>query len=503
MDRQKLIFALGQNSMTRWIVMATAMLVVLGIRTASAQNQAPGFNSYAPPIPSSPSDHVIPSDQAAALQAQIDELKRELARQNFDSNDGLPATNVSASNRVEPDIIEDVDGLMKWRESVVKSEEKAAAAAALKPSVKVGGRFFYDAANFSQNQASLNQVGDAEDELRLRWCWIEVGGNVLENTTYRVWFDLSAQVNLLDVYLDFGELPYIQNFRVGHFFEPFSMEQLTANKYLETMERSSPFLLGRNMGIMAHSDNADANWTYGVGLFVSEQGAKPPFYEGDTDASAVTGRVTYLPWYDEASDGRGLIHLGMGYSWRHLGDGNTRFRNRPDSALAPFIVDTGVIDADYYHLAGLEAAYAFGSFTLQSEYHWVSVETDDFGSESFDHFYVQASYFLTGENCPYNRRSGSFSNRVVPYENFFRVRTEDNFICNGIGAWELAYRYAHDDLNSDNIFGGKDDRHLAGLNWYLSPFTRVMFQYVYSNTDDQIASNGELHVFQTRLQFDF
>lgn len=503
MDRRDLKISLGQNSMTRWIVMATAMLVALGMRTANAQYDVPTINSYAPPIPTSPSDHVISADQTAALQAQIDELKRELERQKFRNNGDVPAMNVSVPHNGAPDIVEDVDSLMKWRDSIEKSEKKAAAAAALKPSVKVGGRFFYDVANFSQNQASLNQVGDAEDELRLRWCWIELGGNVLENTTYRLWFDVAAQVNILDVYVDIGELPYIQNFRMGHFFEPFSMQQLTANKYLETMERSSPFLLGRNMGVMAHSDNRNANWTYGVGLFVSEQGAKPPFYEGDTDASAITGRFTYLPWYDEASDGRGLIHTGIGYSWRHLGDGNARFRNRPDSALAPFIVDTGEIDADYYHLAGLEAAYAYGSFTLQSEYNWVSVDTDNFGSESFDHYYVQASYFLTGENRPYNRRSGSFSNRVVPYENFFRVRTEDNYICNGAGAWEVVYRYAHDDLNSDNIFGGVDDRHLAGVNWYLSPFTRVMFQYVYSNTDDQVADNGELHVFQTRLQIDF
>ncbi len=478
-----------------------AVLVASGLRTAHAQYEASQWGNELPPVPSSPSDQVMAVDQVAILQAQIDELKRELERSKVQAN--VPAMNVSTPNSASPDLIGDVDSLMKWRASVEKSEASAAAKAALKPSLKIGGRIFLDTAVFGQNDESMAQVGDAENAIKVRTAWVELKGDVLENTQYRLWFDLAGQVSLLDVYLDFGELPYIQNLRIGHFFEPFSLEQLTPNKYLTAMERSSPFLLGRNMGVMAHSDNAEANWTYGVGLFVSEQGSKPPFYQSDQDSSAITGRLTYLPWYDEASDGRGLIHLGAGYSWRHLGDGTLEFDNKPDSSLAPVIVDTGVFGADAYHLLGLEAAYAYGSFTLQSEYHWASADTDDFGAESFDHYYVQASYFLTGENRAYNRRSGSFSNRVVPFENFFRVRTEDQCICNGWGAWEVAYRFAHDDLNSDNILGGTDYRHLVGLNWYLSPYTRAMFEYIYSDTDRQIASNGELQIFQMRLQIDF
>ncbi|GAA4428143.1 OprO/OprP family phosphate-selective porin [Bremerella cremea] len=484
--------------MKRWIVIATVVMVSY-CHTAMAQYEFAGPTYYPTPLPPPPTAEMITADQAAALQAQIDELKRELNRSKFET----PAMNVSAPGSAAPDLIGDVDALMKWRKSVEKAEAAAAAKAALKPSVNVGGRVFIDSAVFGQNDESMDQVGDAENAMKVRWAWVELKGNMLENTEYRLWFDLAGQVSLLDVYLDFGELPYIQNFRVGHFFEPWGMEQLTPNKYLTTMERASPFNLGRNMGIMAHSNNDEANWTYGVGLFVSEVGSKPPFYQNDNDSSAITGRVTYLPWYDEASGGRGLIHVGAGYSWRHLGDGTAQFQNRPDSALAPIIVDTGVINADSYQQLELEAAYAYGSFILQSEYHIASIDTDDFGSEALNHYYIQASYVLTGENRAYNRKSGSFANRVVPYENFFRVRTEDNYICNGWGAWELAYRFAHDDLNSDNIFGGRDHRHLVGLNWYLSPFSRAMFEYVYSNTEDQVASDGVLQIFQMRMQYDF
>ena len=45
------------------------------------------------------------------------------------------------------------------------------------------------------------------------------------------------------------------------------------------------------------------------------------------------------------------------------------------------------------------------------------------------------SYFLTGEHRPYDRTAGKF-NRVIPFENFFRVRTECGEIVTGMGAWE-------------------------------------------------------------------
>ena len=479
--------------MTRWIVIGAVTLVAL-TRTAWADFGLPELGG--PPLPQQiDARESISPQEAASLQAQIDELKRELARDKFRPS-YVP---VSAPGDVAPDLSEDVNSLMKWKASVDKADAKKA----LKPSVNVGGRLFFDSAVFSQNQASFAQVGDAENATKLRWAWLELKGSMLENVDYRFWVDLSNNVNILDAYLDFHDLPYVQNFRIGHFFEPFSMQQLTPNKYLTFMERSSPFNLGRDTGVMLHSDNADANWTYGVGMFMNEESSRPPFYQNDEDSLAMTGRVTCLPWYDEASDGRGLIHLGLGGSYRDLADNTLRFRNRPDAALAPYIVDTGNFAADHYSLIGLEAAYAYGSFIMQTEYHRASADTLSFGNEYFDHYYIQASYVLTGENRPYNRRSGSFANRIVPYENFFRVRTEDGSICRGRGAWEIAYRYAHDDLNSDNILGGRDYRHLFSLNWYLSPYTRAMFEYNFTDTDDTTASNGLLHVFQMRMQFEF
>ena len=489
----------------RWILVA-ALLMVSGYGDANAQDGPPQLGAPLPPVPQIPAAAPTTDSQIAELQAQIDQLRQQLEAQPArlptptaeEMTPSLPHDSLPSER-----LADDVQYLLDWQKSVAKAEAAAAAKAALVPSVKIGGRVFLDGAYFGQNNASHTQMGDAENAIKVRTAWVELGGNVLENTSYRLWFDLSGQVSILDAYVDFHELPYVQNVRIGHFFEPFGMEQLTPNKFMTFMERSSPFIQGRNMGTMLHSDDGSANWTYGLGVFVSEQGQKPPEFRNDNDSTAVTGRVTYLPWYDEPSGGRGLLHVGAAYSYRNLADDTIEFGNQAETSLAPEIVDTGTIDADNFQLFGLEAAYAYGSFMLQSEYHAANTSTHDFGSEYFDHYYIQASYFLTGEHRPYNRRAGSFANRVTPYENFFRVRTEDGPIGAGWGAWEVAYRYAHDDLNSDHIYGGISNRQHVALNWYLSPFTRAMFEYIYADTDTLAASDGHLHIYQMRLQYEF
>ena len=398
----------------------------------------------------------------------------------------------------------DVEELLEWRKSVEKAEAKAAAKAALSPTVKVSGRFFLDNYNYSQNDASGTQVGNIDNDTQFRTIWLTMQGDVMENTSYRMWFNLTGgEVHILDMYLDFSDLPYIQNFRIGHFFEPFGMEQLTPNKYLTFMERSSAFNFGRNTGLMAHSDDADANWTYGLGVFIAENNDHPIDFQDDNSAVAVTGRVTWLPWYDEATDGRGIFHLGCGFSNRHVSDDTIRFRNRPESAAGPYVVDTGTINATGYNVLGLEAAYAYGPLCMQSEYHRAFVDDNANTNPEFDGFYFQTSYFLTGENRYYNRRSGSFSNRVVPIENFFRVRTGECSTCTGWGAWEVAYRFSMTDLTSATTVGGTEDLHSLGVNWYLSPYTRAMFDYIHSSSDTAAANDGVVNIFQMRLQYEF
>ena len=80
----------------------------------------------------------------------------------------------------------------------------------------------------------------------------------------------------------------------------------------------------------------------------------------------------------------------------------------------------------------------------------------------------------------------------------------------GRGAWEVAYRFSYIDM-LDSLAdkgAGRAADHTIGVNWYLNPFTRIMFNYVhsidtYNVSATQRISGGNIDVFETRLAIDF
>jgi phosphate-selective porin OprO/OprP len=79
----------------------------------------------------------------------------------------------------------------------------------------------------------------------------------------------------------------------------------------------------------------------------------------------------------------------------------------------------------------------------------------------------------------------------------------------GKGAWELGYRCSYLDLNDAGVYGGIVVDHTVGLNWYLNPYTKVMFDLIHSDARDMVKSGtlytntSVLNAFVTRVQFDF
>ena len=316
------------------------------------------------------------------------------------------------------------------------------------------------------------------------------------------------QIAFKDVYLGIKELPILGHVRAGHFKEPFGLEELTSSRYITFMERclgdTGIFVPGRNVGVMAFDYTENERLTWAIGGFINDSPDNPPRYQSDNGQGAVTMRVTYLPWYDEATNGRGLLHLGAGYSYRTNGDDTLRLRSRPESHMAPYVLDTDTItNAPNYQLYNGELALVYGAFSAQAEYFGLSLNRNGgFNNEQFNGCYLNLSYFLTGENRTYDRHSGTF-NRIKPFGNFFRVRDENGCVQTGIGAWEVAYRCSYGDLIDGVINGGRTLDHTFGLNWYLNPYTRLMLNYIHSNTDDAIAQNGNINIVQMRAQIDF
>src|SRR5207244_10155052 len=113
------------------------------------------------------------------------------------------------------------------------------------------------------------------------------------------------------------------------------------------------------------------------------------------------------------------------------------FRGRPEIVTGnSFVVDnnrfldTGLMQAADVQTTGFEVAAILGPFSVQSEDILVGVQ-DAFapagkkakalGNPTFQGFYAQASYFITGENRAYDKRFGRFD-RVRPFNNVWMVR---------------------------------------------------------------------------------
>ena len=356
--------------------------------------------------------------------------------------------------------------------------------------LKIGGRLQTDWFFSSEDQDVKLDVGEQEDGVEFRRARIYFSGLIYGNVEYKLQFDFAGgDADFKDAYLGLTDFP-LGTLRMGHFKEPFSLEELTSSKYITFLERALPnaFAPGRNTGFMIHNTRSDERMTAAIGLFRdTDDFGEVEDGDGDDSGYNVTGRMTVLPIYQDK--GASLVHVGAAYSHRRPDD-SIRYRQRPEAHLAEYFVSTGSFGGDRVELLGLETAWVNGPFSLQSEY--IRADAGRFtGSDvHFDGYYVQASYFLTGEHRKYKTSAGAFS-RVKPKENYKAS--------GGSGAWEAKARYSDLDLSDSNITGGKLDNITVGMNWYLNPNTRIMWDYVHADKDDV----GQADMLMMRLQYDF
>jgi phosphate-selective porin OprO/OprP len=114
-------------------------------------------------------------------------------------------------------------------------------------------------------------------------------------------------------------------------------------------------------------------------------------------------------------------------------------------------------------------------------------------------YYAEVLVFLTpGDHQPVNRVIPGYD-RVVPVENFSWTRNGFN----GTGAWEVGLRLDHVNLDSGRLQAGRLDSLTAGLNWYLNPNARFMFDYVYTYRNLLSTTSGTFHALGVRVHFDF
>ena len=366
--------------------------------------------------------------------------------------------------------------------------------------LKFGGRVQLDHALFLQNDDLDAAFGELESSngtefRRLRFF---MSGLLYKNVEYKLQIDFAGGgARLKDAYIGIKGIPVIGRIRVGHMKEPLRFDALTSSKYITFMERAIPADLAneRNNGILLMNDFFDNKLSIQTGVF-----RKADAFGNDKKADkdiAITSRITTLAINNKEKEQ--LLHFGFSYSYRKPETDDYHISVRPKSHLANKYIKTGTIqDVETVNIINFETAYTKGPFTFQGEYLGSSVKQNsiDFSETyNFTNYYAQVSYFLTGEHRPYKNS----------YATFGRLKPKKNFMGNGkgAGAWELALRYTHTDLNSKDIYGGEQGDISFGTNWYLNSATRIMFNYVWTDIDKKDVGHGNLNIFEVRFQIDF
>ncbi|MFN0199848.1 MAG: OprO/OprP family phosphate-selective porin, partial [Planctomycetaceae bacterium] len=269
------------------------------------------------------------------------------------------------------------------------------------------------------------------------------------------------------------------------------------------MERSIPsqgiFAADREVGMAIYNCTDDQRMTWASGVFFDSisEGLKERI--DDNQGYRVSGRVTWLPYYDEPSNGRYLVHTGAGVLHTDDQDNRVRFRARPQIHEGPRLIDSGALDADSYTTGNLELAVVWGQFTLQSEAFLSNVNMNAVDSTNVHGAYAHVSYFLTGENRIYERfgQHGAQFGRNVPTSNFFMVPGGVSW-----GAWEAKTRWSY--LNLRNVDEGEYNDLTVGFNWYWNDRVRLMFDWIHPVTSSETTfGSTQSDLLATRFDFNW
>ena len=215
------------------------------------------------------------------------------------------------------------------------------------------------------------------------------------------------------------------------------------------------------------------------------------FSKGQSFSSYSSQEVARLAWLPirAVSDTHSLLHLGINLRYGKPVDNALRLRSRPEAFPAPYFVDTGKFPATATFMTGPEVYYRRRNWLFGSEYWIQKVSSPSTHNPFFNGGDVVATWIITGETRTYNT-VGGFFRAVIPQRPVFSA---------GPGAWELVSHYSYTNLDGGTIRGGRFGRFTEQLNWYLSQYVRLEFNYGYGRLD-RFGLRGNTQFFQSRIQ---
>jgi phosphate-selective porin OprO/OprP len=472
---------------------------------ARATAQSPDSGDLQP-LPPTPAEDVaqfdLTADQQQRLPTQaewdsvlqrLSQLERELAESKAaaEATQTLPVQEPAKPAEKPAPAADDIE----WEDL---SNEKW--------TVKLGGHVQLDFVHWPDHSPSIPAF-DYFEFRRLRLLADGTGFGVFD---FRLQMDIEPEggdgvstpvTDVKDAYLTMNEVALFQRSRIGNFFVPFSLEQVTNDTNNIFMERSIPtqniFSADREVGVASYGISAGQNFTWTFGTFLDGISESLKERINDNQGIRLGGRLTWLPYYDEPSKGRYLVHTGAGVLYTDPADDFARFRARPQVHEGPFLVDTGPLPANCFTTGNLEFATVWGPISFQSELFLSNLNLIGADPAILSGGYVYGSYFLTGENRIYERygQHGAQFARNVPFSNFFLIPGGY-----GPGAWEMKARTSV--LNLGEVDSGRYQDLTVGFNWYWTERIRIMFDWIHPWTSAE-AVFGETQSDLIAMRFDF
>jgi phosphate-selective porin OprO/OprP len=350
--------------------------------------------------------------------------------------------------------------------------------------ISSGGRIYYDIAYFNQDKAIEDSLGSKNFGSEFRKVQLYFGGKIYGNIKYKAQLDFGGgKVAFKDVWIEFTKIPLLGNLKLGHFKEPMRLEALTSSKYGLAMERSfvSGIMEERNTGAMIF--NEFLNKKLGIQLATMFNADKWGNDKNNDGYMNIDGRIVFLPVNNETS----TIHLGTYYSYRANKNKTYGWELKPDAHMGLHYIDFNM-NAENMNVYGGEFATTWKPFTFWAEYINQAVNGVD-NDYNFGAYTFYIGYFITGEHRKYKNTASGFN----------RIHPKKNLGDGGYGAFEVVARYSSVNLNDKDANGGQMNDITLGINWYLNPSCKLVFNYVHS----QRIGIGNANIFEMRTQIDF
>lgn len=495
------------------------------LRTAMAPRPIAGLEPLAGAVPPSPDETPAPETEEEQRIGNIVERYLQRRPSMVDSSQDLNISSLQGS----------VAGILNRLNTKTF------------PAVTVSGVFQADAGWINQDANSVTSYGRIQNGVDFRRARLGAKAAITDSTNgfFQMDFAFPGRPTFTDVWVEQTQIPGVGSFRIGQWKQPFSLEVVSSFRYTTFIERSvlfQAFTAFRHLGAGIYNNSEDLKMTWAASVFAAGQ---DQFGDSLSNAGgyATAERFTYCPYWE--CSGSEYLHLGLGHFFSAPPNKSTIFRTIPEMYIGnnangvvgtsgqaapgafngiPFFVNTGQLGVNNFNVLGTELLWVEGPLSVQSEgmVTLVNQAGNVAGTQNMaggnmatlGGLYTSVGYFLTGEHRPYDRKSGTIE-RVVPFHNFAPWKGDG---C-GWGAWEVAGRYSYIDLNSENIHGGQMSDYTAGLNWFITPYWKIQFNYICSlsnfsyntalgpggssNTPAGVFLGNRTNLFDLRCQMDF